>query len=242
MNRTRRLLLCLIACLPFALCPAWAATRFYFPETEACAVDPTDSAEWEHTAGVCRRAVTVADSSTLTTTDYSPDGADHLVDGDALFRQYVSDPVAAQTIGAQAVSGQFQTIENNAGNNIAIEVKLFIVSNDGGTIKETLLAITRDGTESATALTNRTWSGGTTSSADVEDGDRIVLEIGQGGAPTAAGGTQGHNGDIRWGCNASGGDLPVNDTDTGTTLRAWIEFANTITFQAAANRRVLVVN
>ncbi len=220
---------------------AEAATRFYFPANAAAAVNPTDSAEWEHTAGIARRAVTTPDASALITEDYSPDAADHLVDGDALFRQYVSDPVAVQTIGAQSVTGQFQTIENNAANNISITVKLFVVSNDGATIKETLLAITRDATESATALTNRTWSGGTTTSANVEDGDRIVLEIGQGGTPTGAGGVQGHNGDIRWGNSASGGDLPVDDTETGTTFRGWIEFANTITFQATS-RRVMVVN
>lgn len=217
---------------------AEGATRFYFPLDATTPVTPTVSAEWEHSTGLRRQALTTPDSSTLTTVDYSPDAADHLVNGDAMFRQYVSNPLVAQTIQAQTVSGQFQVIENNAANNISITAKVFVVSNDGATIKETLLAITRDATESATSLTNRTWSGGTTTAATLEEGDRVVFEIGQGGTPTGAGGVQGHNGDIRWGNSAAGGDLAVNDTETGTTFRGWIEFAtDTFTFQVAARRR-----
>lgn len=219
-------------------------TRFYFPADEAAAVSPTISAEWEHVNTLRRRLLTTPDSSALITVDYSPDGADHLVDGDAHHRQYVSDPLLGQTIAAQVVSSQFQCIENNAGNNLFFTVKLFVCSNDGTTIKETLLAITRDAIECATALTNRAFSA-TTTAATIEDGDRIVVELGLGGTPSAAAGVQGHNGDLRWGCDASGGDLPVDDTSTGTTLRPWLEFANALTFldtemtgERATHRRI----
>ena len=208
------------------------ATRFFFPETEAAAVSPAVSSEWEHQNVVRRKLLTTPDGSTLTTTAYTPDAADHLVDNDAHHRQYVSDPIAAQTIAAQTFKLQMQALEANNGNNLSLTWKVFLVSNDGGTIKETLLAIRRDGNEVTTALINRSDSA-TSSAADAEENDRIVIEVGLGGLCTAAGGTQGHNGSVRWGCNASSGDLPENDTEAGTTFRGWFEFANTITFAGA---------
>lgn len=205
------------------------ATRFFFPETEAAPVSPTISGDWEHINTQRRKLLTGPDSSTLTTTAYTPDGADHLVNGDAHHRQYVSDPLAAQNIAAQTVKLQFQCLEAHAGNNLFLTWKIFVVSQDGNTIKETLLAIRRDATEVATSLTNRGDSA-TTTAADVEDNDRIVIEIGLGGTPTGSGGVQGHNGSIRFGCNASSGDLGEDNTQTGTTFRPWLEFANTLTF------------
>ena len=62
------------------------------------------------------------------------------------------------------------------------------------------------------------------------DGDRILLEIGLGGLPVATSGIQGHNGSIRWGCVASSGDLPVDETQTGTTYRPWVEFSGNLNF------------
>ena len=205
------------------------ATRFFFPETEAAAVSPTiSSTDWEHINTLRRRLLATADSSTLTTTAYTPDAADHLVNGDAHHRQYVSDALTAQNVSG-TVKGQFQCLEANAANNLFLTLKVYIVSNDGTTEKETLLAITRDTTnELATSLTNRNFPSTAITAADLEAGDRIVVEVGLGGTPTAAGGTQGHNGSIRWGCNASGGDLAENDTETGTTFRGWVEFSDTI--------------
>ena len=205
------------------------ASRLYFPETEAAAVSPTISAtDWEHINTLRRRLLTSPDSSTLTTTAYTPDAADHLVNGDAHHRQYVSDPLPAQNISG-SVKAQFQCLEANAANNLFLTLKIFVVSEDGATIKETLLAITRDSTnELATSLTNRNFPSTALTAADIEEGDRIVVEVGLGGTPTAAGGTQGHNGSLRWGCNASGGDLAENDTETGTTFRPWIEFTDNI--------------
>jgi hypothetical protein len=205
------------------------ATRFYFPDALAADLSPTIGSEWEH-QNVVRRALLLApDTSALATTAYTPDTADHLVDQDAHHRQYVSAPIAAQTVSGN-VKAQFQCLEANAGNNLFLTVKVFVCGSDGAT-KETLLAITRDPTlEVGTALTNRTFSSIALASATVEEGDRVVVEVGLGGTPTASGGTQGHNGSLRWGCSAAGGDLPENDTDTGTTLRPWIEFDDDIVF------------
>lgn len=207
------------------------ATRFYFPLDTAAAVSPTVSSEWEHVEAtpVRRKIVTSADSSTLTTVLIAYDGADDAVDKDALWRQYVSDPIPAQTIPVQTVSAQFQILEAHVANNLFLTIKIFVCSQDGATIKETLLAITRDDQEPGTSLINRSFTA-TTSAANVEANDRIVVEIGLGGTPGSGGGTQGHNGSVRFGCNASSGDLPVDDTQTGTTYRPWLEFADSSLF------------
>lgn len=204
-------------------------------------MNPTISAEWEHQSVVRRPMSPTLGVTTLASTSYSPDAADHIVDQDAHFVQFVSDPLDPQTIAAQTVTLTVQASETNAGNNLVVTWKLFVCSNDGVTIKETLLAIRRDATEVATTLTNRT-DAATTTSATVENGDRIVLELGLGGLPAAAGGVQGHNGAFRLG-ESGATDAPANDTSTSATENPWLEFANTLTFQAPAGggARVLLM-
>lgn len=211
------------------------ATRLFFPETEAAPVaPPAPEAGWEHNNGVTRKLRRTVDSSTLTTTAYTPDAADDHTSKDAMHRQYVSDPLLAQNISGN-VKAQFQCLEANAGNNLFITLKIYIISNDGTTAKETLLAITRETTtELGTSLANRQFSSLAISAADVEEGDRLCVEVGLGGTCTAAGGVNGHNGSIRFGCNASSGDLPEDETQTGTTYRPWIEFDDTIGFRETA--------
>lgn len=206
------------------------ATRVYFPETEAAAVSPTISGtDWEHINTLRRRLLLTPDGSALTTTNYAPDGADDLTDKDAHHRQYVSDPLRAQTISGN-VKAQFQCLEDNNANNLFLTLKIYVVSNDGSSVTGTLLAITRDATEAASSLTNRAFGSTAMSSVSAADNDRLVIEVGLGGSCTASGGVQGHNGSIRFGCSAAGGDLAEDDSSTGTTVRPWVEFANTITF------------
>jgi len=172
---------------------------------------------------------------------YAPDTADHLVDQDALHVQFVStDQLTAQTIAAQAIELMVQGFEGRASNNQFVTLKIF-VCDATGTIKETLLAITRDGVEiSSSTVTSRSLTA-TTTAATVEEGDRLVFEIGTGGLPTDVAGTpDGHNTYLRWGENGAGGDLlTANDTQTGTTLNPWLEFANVLTFQPSTTPKAI---
>lgn len=204
------------------------ATRFYLPSSGTADVSPTVGAEWEHSNAVRRPTSPVKSSTAIADTSYSPDGADDLTDKDSMFVQFVSIPIAAQTIAAQTMKYALQGSETNAGNNCFVTVKAYVVSNDGATVRGTLLAIRRDATELATTVTNRTDSA-TTTSVVASANDRIVFEFGIGGLPTAAGGVQGHNGALRFGDN-QGTDLAENDTDTASTNNPWVEFANDITF------------
>lgn len=213
------------------------ATRFYLPSSGAAAVNPAFSAEWEHQNNVRRPMSTAKSDTALLAISYSPDAVDHIANEDALFGQFISEPLAAQTIAAQVVKLQMQCSEIIAQNNLFMTWKLFLCNNDGSTIKETLLAIRRDGTEVATSATNRSDSANT-SAADCEDGDRIVLEIGLGGLPTAAGGVEGHNGNIRTGDVIALPDLPEDDTQTGAGHNPWLEFADDLTFQGAEHEGI----
>lgn len=208
-------------------------TRMYFPASQAAFVTPpSPGAEWEHNNGVSRALLKTPDASALATTAYTPDAADDLTNRDAMHRQYVSPRLKAQTISGN-VTAQFQCLEAHANNQLFITIVVKVISEDGTTVRSTLLAITRaTSLEVATSLTNRTFPSTAMGSYACTDGDRLLVEVGlAGNVTTAAGGVQGHNGSIRWGCSASGGDLAVNETETGTTFRPWIEFSNTYTFE-----------
>lgn len=190
-----------------------------------------DVADWEHVNSESRRLLQTPDTSALATNAYAPDAADHLTDEDAHNRQYVSDALQAQTISG-SIKAQLQCGENNGANNVFLTMKLMVIDSSGPPgIVATLLAITRDTTnEVATTVTNRDFAAAIGSYV-CADGDRLVLEVGLGGLPTAAGGVNGHNGGIRFGCNASTGDLPEDDTETALTYRPWIEFTDNLLFK-----------
>ena len=156
--------------------------------------------------------------------------ADHVVAGQAHHRQYVSGPLSAQTISG-SVKAQFQALEAHANNNLNLTLKIWVCTNDGtGQRGSNLLDRTSKGTEPTTALRNTAFSTqALTNSVAVQAGDRLVVEVGFNGTPTATSGTQGHNASLRFGETASGGDLPENETEAGTTFRPWIEFTSDIT-------------
>jgi hypothetical protein len=187
---------------------------------------------YSHTQGT-RRILSTSDSSALTNAATVPDGADHLVAGDAQHVQFVSEPMDA---GITFTSGDtikfaIQGLEAHASNNLAVQLYASIVSEDGTTEQRQLRSKVSEGTELGTALANRFLST-TQSGANYTTvaGDRLVIEFSVVGTPTAAGGTQGHNATLRWGGNGASGDLPENDTETGTTFNPWIEFVPNVTF------------
>lgn len=211
------------------------ATRWYFGSSGTPSASPTinPGGEWEHANTARRPLRATLGTSTVSGGLYAPDAADHLVDGDSLVFHFISDEqLAAQTISAQALKWQFQMQESNAANNLFMTIKVYLVNSDGSSVGDTILAIQRDGTELPTSFTNRGDSG-TSSVANANDGDRIVVEVGFGGTPSASGGVQGHNGNVRIGEDASSGDLPEDNAETGTTFRPWLEFANSLTFKSS---------
>lgn len=202
-----------------------AVGRFYLEASGTPPATPTITADWEHT-NTARSPMGMSKAGTaLALTSYSPDAADHLVSGDAHFRQFISPLLPAQTFAAQTVKLQIQGSETHAGNNCSLTWKVYAVAADDLAVLGTLVAIRRDATEFTTSVVNR---GDSVTSIQVVASEDcyLVLEVGLGGTPTGAGGVQGHNGALRFGSNGASGDLPENETETGTTFDPWIEFAD----------------
>jgi hypothetical protein len=173
-----------------------------------------------------RRLVVTRSSTTLTPIVRTFDSADHLVAGNALSRRYVSDPLTAQSIPAQTVSLQIQGSELRAADDQFLTWKLFLVDSAGAAVASgTLVSLRVDGTEFTTTLTNRGDSL-TSTSVSAPLNSRLCLEIGSSGTPSLAVQINGHNTTLQFG-DAGTGDLPVDDTTTGSTLRPWLNLATT---------------
>lgn len=145
-------------------------------------------------------------------------------DANILFMQYVSDPITAQTIIAQGIKLQMQCGELAAANNLFLSLGIRVVSSNGGTVRGTILAVTRDDVEAfvytLTDLQNRSFTA-TSSEVVAQNGDRLVVEIGMGGSSDYR-----HTSKIFKG-DSSVTDLPENDTSFNQ-YNPWLEFEQTL--------------
>jgi hypothetical protein len=213
------------------------ATRFYFPASTLADVSPAFGT-WDGTSQALRRKmVTTKGTSAIT--------AGSIIDvpttgnGQGLDRQYVSAPIAAQTISGTA-KGYLMVREYATGDNVdRIYVRGFVVSNDGTTARGSFLCFSTGSPNFPAALgptaefisnathRNKVIADGDTLTQNVitQDGDRIVLEIGyshtSGTSPQAS---------AKWGENAA--DLPENETQTSDGA-GWFELSMNIAFQSA---------
>lgn len=201
------------------------ATRFYLPSSAAAAISPTEDAAWDVNTTLSRMKCSptkVGDAMTSFSFDDS-----NLTNRDVIRAQFISDPIEAQTIAAQTLEFQARFLESDALNNMFAALCVRVLSNDGTTVRGTILALTRGATEFATSLTNRRMTA-TTTSVTSQNGDRIAIEIGAGGDPSTL--SPGHDFTVRLG-DAAASDLPEDETST-SDFNPWVEFPNTITFQS----------
>ena len=199
------------------------ATRFYFPSSGSAPVSPAYSGSWDNTDDAqrlpCYDSAQGTSMSTVAYFDSDVGNTDHLI------RQWVSEPITAQTISVQTIEFQMRCQEGAVQDNQFIAICIRVVSNDGSSVTGTILDVTRDGTEiSASSLQNRRLTASTTQVTSNAN-DRIVIEVGCGGDPL---GSADHDVDIRIGDNG-GSDLPEDDTSTND-YNPWLEFPNDITF------------
>ncbi len=204
------------------------ATRFRLPASGTPIIAPALQS-YTHAASVSRVPLLTADTTALANLVLAPDGADHTSAGDTFFRQFIYGPLAPQTFtSGDAFKYAVQALEANAGNNLQVQIWMGIYSQDGGTLRGAIRSKVAEGTEVNTSLRNVFYSGTLDGTVDALDGDWLVIEFSLTGTPVASGGVQGHNGTLRFGSNGAGGDLPENDTETGTTFNPWIEFNVTV--------------
>lgn len=221
-----------------------AQTRFYLPSSGAAAVSPpfTLESSWDETDNADRlRCVTAKTSSAMTN---KAEGKANTANTRQLVRQYVSDPLDGnQTISSStSVKGTIRVLESAANDNLdKVSLKLIVVSNDGQTLRGTLLAKGDFGptNEWATSLTNRRIADGDTVAGAVNalDGDRIVIEIGFNNTTTGTSIT----GTMNFGDN-SASDLGDNETGTAAD-NPFLELSQTLTLKpppAEMIRRMLI--
>ena len=207
--------------------------RLYLPSTGAAAVSPAFGAEWDITTDADRLRCVSSKISSAMANKLANKPAANVQDQDILVRQYVSDPLAAQTISG-TVKSVVRAVESATATDARAQFLIRVVSNDGSTVRGTLLA--HDTTTglvsefSAASPTNRkfplAWSapGATLSSVACEAGDRLVIAF---GCRIHASGTNARTVELRFG-DAAASDLAEDETST-TDLNPWVEFSQAIT-------------
>lgn len=197
-------------------------------------MSPANDAGWSTTASsgyMNRKAVTTKIASGLVTVTNADNNN---TNRNLVYAQYISDPIAAQTLSAQTLKWQHLASEVSSFGNLFTAICVRVVSNDGTTVTGTCLAVTRDGLEVSTpGAQNRQFSA-TTSSVSANANDRICIEVGLGGTPTV----NGADGSMFF--QDDGSDLA--ESDTGNSGDPWVEFANTITFAGGGGATVRLLS
>lgn len=207
------------------------ATRCYFPSTTAADVTPVASGSWGYTSEALNRKLVPTTKSDTAIAIGTQIGA-WTAGQNALDRRYVSAPLS----GAQTVSGtvkmQLMAREYNNGDNSTSRMEIYVVHNDGQTVRGTCLAIGQYGPTSEyvnnATHRNKTFADGDSlTSVSASDGDRIVVAVGHSDATGAT-----PEGSCKFGDPTATSDLPENETQT-TDGVGWIEFSANLTFQTS---------
>lgn len=145
--------------------------------------------------------------------------------------QYVSEPLPAQTISG-TIKGQIRAGEEALLDNYdRVVIGIRVVSNDGATVRGTLLAVgsyaaANEFTLNSVNKTNRKIADGDAlSSLAISANDRLVIELGV----MTAGSTGFDGSEILVLGDDSGTDLPEDETTTAAN-NAWIEFSADLFF------------
>ncbi|WP_268541867.1 fibronectin type III domain-containing protein, partial [Candidatus Nitrosotenuis cloacae] len=205
-------------------------TRLYFARTAASAVNPTFGSWSETDSSVSRQLLAAKSASESLGT-----GTRLLwtVGNTQLDRQYVSAPMnAGISFSSTTIKLQLACREFNTADNSVPRISAKIVSQDGTVLRQTLLSIANYGTTAEyinnASLRNVQFANGDALSGTYATvaGDRLVIEIGH--ADTAGATPEAQ---CRYGAPSSTADHGENNSET-TALVPWVEFSNTIAFQA----------
>lgn len=202
------------------------ATRFYLPSTGSAAVSPAYDS-WDNTTSPDSRlkcVTTKISSAIVQGSKLSWTSGEK-----KLARQYVSDPVAVQTISG-TVKMQIGGGERFSDDNVDKSyLSIRVVSEDGNTVRGTLLVLGNyfanvefnNGTGRNITFAN----GDSLTSVDCHKRDRIVIELG-------CSDTGGTSPEAAFGYGDNGlSDLGENETDTVIlTKNPWVEFSADIDF------------
>ena len=191
------------------------STIVWCPSSGSAPVSPTPSAAvWTlHVNAVSRPLNFTRGASTKTSLAYNPDAADHLVDGNSMIAQFVSQILPPQTVPAQQIGYGAEMLEVAASNNLFSILRLYGCNVAGSSNLGTLLAGTRHNVELTTSLLGscRVDPG---SAVTFNEPWRLVAEWGVGGLPVNTA-TDTHNASISFDESfATGAMLLMQDADS----------------------------
>jgi hypothetical protein len=226
------------------------ATRFYLPYTaSATPITPAIDTEWRAFGGTRSMTSNVPVANTLTNTNwiggdsgngssgYDPDGRWHTY---VCYKQFISPPLAAQTIPANTpwtlqcqidklTAGAGSAGTNNDGHYLMFRGSLIAPDNIGA-YNNWIGEATNAASGGSQVMQNRTISGGSGIARTILNGSRIVLEIGvHSSYPSQPYGVAQHS--LRFGYNVAGWLPSGNNTDISTTLSPWWELNRDLLFQ-----------
>lgn len=229
--------------------PTMAQTRVYLPSTGAAAVSPAFSAGWEDSGSADRIALATAAGGATAQAGKTVTDTVTTIDTDLLARQYVSPPLdGAQSISG-TVKGQVKANESANPQNARAQIVIYVVSNDGATVRGTLLDFSADILSSEFGTTNSSRkfplaaiSPATLSSVSASDCDRVVIEYGSRNHSTGTGATI----TLTFGDDSA---VDLSESEGGTSVQdPWLEFSGSVSFRAEgacgappADRRVISI-
>lgn len=199
------------------------ATRFYLPSSGAAPVSPAYDAAWEQTGEADRVALGFLDNDGTTALTDKTVTVPITTSQQILSRQFVSTPLHAINISG-TVSCVLRGLESALTANAFPAIGVRVVSNDGATVRGTLLTVQSTGgveyvTTAATRLLGNRLSTLEVTPVTSVQGDRLVIEIGvDAQAPEAA-----TTATQRFGNNAAS-DFAFTSALT-TDLNPWVEFS-----------------
>ncbi|MDI6854391.1 MAG: hypothetical protein QME75_12400 [Deltaproteobacteria bacterium] len=211
------------------------ATRLYFHgsgpgDKYIPPVSPAYAAEWERTSAAARRYLSRLKRNSVngeaSGSEYEAGPAN-----DTLLRQFVSDPLTAQTISG-TVKGQLRCRESDAAADFCRAIVIKVVSEDGSTVRGTLLAhfpeaLASEFDAGATPVNRNFPPSLSLTQVDAQAGDRLVVEVGFRAFNTV---TTAYTGYLHFNDYSGTSDLPEDET-TADNLCGWLEFSADLTFQ-----------
>jgi hypothetical protein len=155
-----------------------------------------------------------------------------------LLRQWVTEPLAAATLTG-TVSGFIRCIESNSNFSACVSLSIRACSFDGGTIRTGGLAISNSDLYTGaqemptTTAASRSFmdvneaTALTLSSISLQDGDRLVIEVGFVASDTST---------VRTGGIVCGDNSATDISTSGSTTanNPWVEFSQTLSFATVA--------
>jgi|GEM_PF-133006 len=207
-------------------CVAFSQTKFYLNTNTAASLSPAFNAGWNVTTGASRFVMNVVkDGSTLANAASGNIGGSAV--RKALIDQWLSDPLAAQTITG-TFTGQVQYLISSITSTTGQGFLYLRVINSDGTIATEVGTCTTSNL--TTTLTNRTLIALNVGTLNITAGQRICIDLGWN---ESVGSTTTRTASISEG-SSSGTDLPVDNIAT-TVNNPWVQFSQTLVFQSPAN-------